>query len=492
MKEVCGWLGGDCAGGGETRVSGVACRAREVRAGDLFVVMDEYLSYNTWETGRSHVEEALARGAVALVTEEVLADVAVPQILVADARRALAAVSRRFWRCPDEEVALIGVTGTNGKTTTAQLCAHLLQPAFGKTASMGTLGVFLNGDKIEEGEYTTDLAHVQFRRLRRLAGEGVGAAMMEVSSHALALDRVAEMRFRAAILTNLTRDHLDFHGSAEAYGEAKRKLFRGLAADGIGVINADDPAARSFAEVCPGRVVFYSANGFAEADVRAEGIDCSPAGTRFVLVAGGRRFPVASSLIGRFQVDNILAAAATIYGLGLDLEAALERVGSFAPVPGRMEKTRLPNGATAVVDFAHNPDGLANLLGNCRGLAEGRIHLVFGCGGDRDRGKRVIMGRIAAEGADVCWVTSDNPRTEDPERIAADILEGFAGADLEPRVELDRETAIRKAYAETRAGDLLVVAGKGHERYQLIGDKKIPFSDAAVVAGLSVAAPGKW
>ncbi|HLS27055.1 MAG TPA: UDP-N-acetylmuramoyl-L-alanyl-D-glutamate--2,6-diaminopimelate ligase, partial [Opitutales bacterium] len=422
-----------------------------------------------------------ARGAAAFLTEEVLPEVSLPQIQVSDARRALATVSRRFFGCPDQEIALIGVTGTNGKTTTSQLCAHLLRPAFRETASMGTLGVFLGSEKIEEGEYTTDLAHVQNRRLRRLADSGVGAAAMEVSSHALTLDRVAELRFRVAIFTNLARDHLDFHGSAEAYAEAKRKLFRELPANGIAAINADDQAAASFAEACSARVISYSADGLESAEVRAEEIELSPRETRFCLTAGGRKFAVVSPLIGRFQVDNILAAATVVFGLGLDLEAALERLASFLPVPGRMEKTALPNGATAVIDFAHNPDGLANLLLNCRRLAEGRIHLVFGCGGDRDRGKRAIMGHIAAKGTDVCWVTSDNPRTENPERIAADILKSFNGASSAPRVELDREMAIRKAYAETRAGDLLVVAGKGHERYQLIGTRKIPFCDREVL-----------
>src|SRR5690625_1460847 len=223
LSDVCDWLGIANGDGASMEIRGVACRAGEVQAGDLFVAMDEYLSYNIWETGRSHMEEAAARGAAAFLTEEVLPEISLPQIRVSDARRALATVSRRFFECPDEELALIGVTGTNGKTTTSQLCAHLLHPAFRESASMGTLGVFLNSEKIEEGEYTTDLAHVQNRRLRRLADSGVGAAAMEVSSHALTLDRVAELRLRAAVFTNLARDHLDFHGSAEAYAEAKRK-----------------------------------------------------------------------------------------------------------------------------------------------------------------------------------------------------------------------------------------------------------------------------
>lgn len=483
LDEVRAWLGLERKRAGEVVVSGVSCRAREVKPGDLFVAMEEYLTYNRWEDGRHQAGEAVERGAVAVVAEEVLADVAVPQLRVPDARKALASVSRRFFGCPDEEVALAGITGTNGKTTTSRLCAHLLQPFYGKTASLGTLGIFVNGEEVERGEYTTDLVHVQCRRLRSLAAADVRAATMEVSSHALVLDRVDQLKFRVAVLTNLARDHLDFHGSPEAYGEAKRKLFRTLGAEAVAVLNADDPAADSFAAVCPGRVVGYSARGAEGADVRAEEIECSPVGTRFVLVAGGRRYPVRSQLIGRFQVDNILAAVAVAHALGHELESALERLATFEPVAGRMEKRMLPNGATAIVDFAHNPDGLANLLVNCRGLTGGRIHLVFGCGGDRDRGKRAIMGEIAEKGADLCWVTSDNPRTEDPQRILADILGGFRDPSR-PRRELDRETAIRKAYLETAAGDLLVVAGKGHEAYQLVGNRKIPFNDAAVLASL--------
>lgn len=485
LDEVRAWLGLPRTGGGagEGKISGISCRAQEVRPGDLFATIDEYLTYNIWESGRTHVAEAVKRGAAALIVEEPLPEIPLPQLQVPSARQAMATVARRLYGCPDQEIALVGITGTNGKTTTSQLCAHLLRSAFGKTASMGTLGVFLDGEKIEDGEYTTDLIHVLCRRFRRLVELGVGAATMEVSSHALALERVAQLRFRAAVLTNLTRDHLDFHGTAEAYAEAKRKLFQALPTDGVAILNADDPAAGFFAAACAGRVVRYSSRGAAVADIRATQVECTPAGTRFHLVTGEREFPVESRLIGRFQVDNILAAFAVLHGLGHDLELAAEWLPGFLPVSGRMECTALPNGATAIVDFAHNPDGLANLLANCRELTTGRLHLVFGCGGDRDRGKRAIMGKIAAEGADFCWVTSDNPRTEDPQRIIADILQGFQGFGP-PRVEADREAAIRQAYLDTRQEDLLVIAGKGHEAYQLVQGKKIPFSDAAVVASI--------
>jgi UDP-N-acetylmuramoyl-L-alanyl-D-glutamate--2,6-diaminopimelate ligase len=484
LQDVEQWLGLPSSQMGEVGVSGVACRVQEVKAGDVFVLIDEYLTYNVWQNGRVHVAEALERGAVALVVEEFLPNVAAPQIRVSNARLALATIARRFYRSPDTELALVGITGTNGKTTTTQLCAHLLRTGGGQTASMGTLGVFLNGEKLEAGEYTTDLITVTCRRLRALVDRGVTAAAMEVSSHALALDRVAELRFRVAVLTNLTRDHLDFHGTAEAYGAAKRRLFEGLGPEGVGVIHADDGAADWFASACPGRVIRYSSRGAPGAEVRAKEVECSPVGSRFRLEAGGRDYRVESRLIGRFQVDNMLAALAVLHGLGYDLKAAAEAMGEFRPVMGRMEKVALPNGATAIIDFAHNPDGLANLLENCRELTTGRIYLVFGCGGDRDRGKRPIMGRIAALGADVCWVTSDNPRMEDPDRIIADVLEGCREAGVTPRVEADRAGAIRSAYRETRAGDLLVVAGKGHEAFQLVRGETIPFSDTGVVGSL--------
>lgn len=484
LRDIEQWLDLPPGQTGPGGVGGVACRAQESEPGDLFVIIEEYLTYNVWQNGRVHLAEALGRGAVALVVEEFLPDVSVPQLRVPNARLALATIARRLHGCPDAELSLVGITGTNGKTTTSQLCAHLLRTGGGATASMGTLGVFLNGEKVEDGDYTTDLVHVTCRRLRALVDQGVTAAVMEVSSHALALDRVAGLRFRVGVLTNLTRDHLDFHGTAEAYGAAKRKLFQGLGPDGVGVIHADDEAADWFASACPGRVIRYSSRGAAGAEIRAKDVECSPSGTRFRLEAGGRSYGIRSRLIGRFQVDNMLASLAVLDGLGYDLEVAVEALGEFRPVMGRMEKVALPNGATAIIDFAHNPDGLANLLENCRELTTGRIYLVFGCGGDRDRGKRPLMGRIAAAGADFCWVTSDNPRMEDPDRIIADVLEGFDEAGVKPQVEADRDRAIRSAYHETRAGDLLVVAGKGHEAFQLVAGAKLPFSDAGVVGSL--------
>lgn len=465
--------------------SGVTCRGSETRPGDLFVVMDEYLRYNIWENGEQHLTEALDRGAVAVIAEKELPGVPVPVLKVADARLALADAARLVTGEPDQAIDLIGVTGTNGKTTTTVLTAHLLQVSRGSAASMGTLGVFLNGKKFEEGEYTTDLIHITCQRLARLREKGVRAAAMEVSSHALALDRVARLQFRVAVLTNLTRDHLDFHGDMERYQAAKQRLFAELGPGATAVLNVDDPRCEAFALVCKDRrVVRYSASG-KTADLRAKQITCSPAGTSFVLEARNERYEVKSPLIGRFQVANILAALGVVYALEFPLGPAVTAIANFQPVPGRMQTVPLPNGATGVVDFAHNPDGLANLVENCRSLTSGKIHLVFGCGGDRDRGKRPMMGAAAAAGADVCWITSDNPRTEDPDRIIADILEGMP-RDPAPKIEPDREKAIRSAYAATTQGDLLVVAGKGHEPYQLVGDKKIPFSDQAILTSLSV------
>jgi UDP-N-acetylmuramoyl-L-alanyl-D-glutamate--2,6-diaminopimelate ligase len=459
----------------DVELTGVAAHPDDVPAGGLLGCVAEYLRYNRWLEPRELGAAYAACPAAAFITEWPLAVGGRPQLIVADARHALGLAARALHGAPDAAMPVVGITGTNGKTTTARLLGHLFQAVAGGGGSLGTLGLERGGTPLEAGPYTTPLAPELYADLARLRAAGCRAAAIEVSSHALALDRVAGLRFAAAVLTNLTRDHLDFHGTPEAYRDAKLRLFSGLAADAPAILNRDSPHYDAFRSVCPGPVRSYSLFR-ADADYVAADVEVSPHHTAFVLRTRAGEVPVRTRLIGRFQVENILAALAAAHLLGADLAALAAAAATFATVPGRMQTVPLANGATAVVDYAHNPDGLHNLLENCRALNPARIILVFGCGGDRDRGKRPLMGDIGYRGADLCWLTSDNPRTEDPLRILADILAGLPPG-AAPQVEPDRRQAILQARAACRPGDLLVVAGKGHEDYQIIGEAKYPFSD---------------
>ncbi len=448
----------------------------------LFADIEEFVEYNQW--GRSR--EALGvvgRDPAAILTHDPAFASDLPILRCADAREALGRILKFLLQAPDESMSVVGVTGTNGKTTTARLLGHVLNQTLGASASLGTLGLDLAGTALEAGSYTTPLSPDLYATLDRLRGMGTKALAMEVSSHALELQRVAGIRFAAATTTRITRDHLDFHGDLEHYIAAKRRLFENLHPDAVAVLNGDCPVARGFSEISPGRLVSYSSIAGSKADLQALGITVSPTKTQFQLAVDNEVWPVQSQLIGRFQVENILAALGVVYGLGLPMEAALEAVRGFPVVSGRMESIALPQGATAVVDYAHNPDGLFNLLENARALNPRRILLVFGCGGDRDRGKRPLMGEIAFRGADKIWLTSDNPRTEDPRMIIEDVLQGIPRLD-HTIVEPLRENAIAAAFADSKAGDLLVVAGKGHEDYQIIGKTRYPFSDQGVLRKL--------
>lgn len=461
-------------------VKGVACHPDQVTGpGFLFVCMDEFLEYNRWQTWRSHLEVLPGLQLAALVTPQAVDGLAVPQLITPEPRKALGRAARLLAGSPDEAMRVLGVTGTNGKTTTTRLLAHLLTRLGQPCGSIGTLGTALDGRFDEPGTYTTPLAPQLHATLRRMRDAGARAVAMEVSSHALALDRVEGLAFSGAILTNVERDHLDFHGTEEAYAAAKRRLFETVRADGWCVLNRASPHCDAFAESCSGNVVTYGTG--AGADVVLEDLELRPDRTEFRVAAGGRQAVFTTRLAGSFQAENTLAAIALVQALGWPLEAIARALADFPPVCGRMEQIPMPNGGTAIVDYAHNPDGLRHLLSACRPFCRGRLHVVFGCGGDRDKGKRPLMGRIAQDLADVCWVTSDNPRTEDPEGIIDDILRGMNPGKTTLHRIPDRAAAIREAYHSTAPEDVLVVAGKGHEDYQIIGFEKHYFSDQAVL-----------
>jgi UDP-N-acetylmuramoyl-L-alanyl-D-glutamate--2,6-diaminopimelate ligase len=442
--------------------------------------------------GHEFAPDAVARGAVALVVEREL-ELAVPQVQVADARAAMAPLAVRFWGDPTAELSVAGVTGTNGKTTTAFLLRGILEADGRQTGLLGTVKRIVGGREEEVVRTTPEAIDLQ-ATFRRMLDGGDEACVMEVSSHALALGRSAGISFDAKAFTNLTQDHLDFHSDMEDYFGAKRALFfpakeagpssaSGSAALGVAVINADDDYGRRLAaEVRESgqRLLTFSAQG-READFRAEEVEIDAAGARFRCTApDGESAAVELPLPGHFNVENALAALATASALGVGIERGATALARAGRVPGRFEPVDEGQRFTVLVDYAHTPDSLDNVLHAARLIADGRVICVFGCGGDRDRDKRPLMGRTAAELSDLCFVTSDNPRSEDPDAIIAQILEGIPRRDG-VRVEPDRRTAIALALAAARPGDIVVIAGKGHEQGQEFeGGRKVPFDDRQV------------
>ena len=459
-------------------IKGITCDSRQVRPGFLFVAVKGFTS-----DGHEYIGQAVRQGAAAVIAErEVELFTETDWALVADTRRVLALLAARFYGHPSSKMKMVGVTGTNGKTTTTNLVASVLDAAGQKVGLIGTIHNRI-GEKILPVTHTTpesaDLQHL----LARMAGEGVETCVMEVSSHALALHRVEGCEFDVAIFTNLTQDHLDFHRDMEGYLDAKLKLFSSLAAPGghktkkDAVINADDPFAGRFIKATGGTVHTYGIHDFA--DVRAEDIQVFASGVRFTVRGKWGCWPLALKLTGMFNVYNALGAFTALAAMGVPPETIKDVLENTAGVPGRFELVNAGQDFSVIVDYAHTPDGLENILKTARQIAKGRLITVFGCGGDRDRTKRPLMGGIAAGYSDFSILTSDNPRTEDPITILRQIEEGVRAAAGKGgyAVEPDRRTAIRLAVGMAHRGDVVVIAGKGHEDYQIIGTQKFPFDD---------------
>ncbi|MGA0122005.1 MAG: UDP-N-acetylmuramoyl-L-alanyl-D-glutamate--2,6-diaminopimelate ligase [Gaiellales bacterium] len=414
--------------------------------------------------GHDHAVDAAARGAVALLVERPVA-VELPQAVVGSVRAAMGPIADRLFGAPSAELAVLAVTGTNGKTTTAYLQHAILTAAGLPAGLLGTVERRIGGVAEPAGRTTQEAIDLH-RDLRRMVEAGDRACAMEVSSHALDQDRVGGVRFAAAAFTNLTRDHLDYHPDMEAYFAAKARLFDGRCPRAA---NADDAYGRRLeAEV-------RFALDEPSAEVRAEDVRLGPDGSELRLRSPWGDADVRLRLVGRFNVENALAAAATAGLAGIGLDAIRTGLASLSGVPGRMQV--VGTRPAVIVDYAHTPDALATVLATVRPLATGRVICVFGCGGDRDRGKRPEMARAACAGADRVLVTSDNPRSEDPDAIIADVM---AGAAPNAAIEADRATAIRRAIAEAGPDDVVVVAGKGHEQGQEAGGVVTPFDDAAV------------
>lgn len=475
--------GAEIEGAPETDITRVSHDSRAVAPGDLFVAIRGGKS-----DGLAHVPEALRRGAVAVLADTgAFLDLgnAVPWVRVPDARRALALVAARLAGDPAEKLVLAGVTGTNGKTTTTTLLAALLEKRYGASGFIGTVG-YRTGRKTVEASRTTPDAVLLQNLLAEMVDAKVPAAALEASSHALALERLAGCRFDVVVFTNLTRDHLDFHSDMEDYFLAKAKLFSMRKEGAAGVVNVDDPWGARLARESAGPILRTSSRGSDDADVRAESIVCDLEGTSFELVrrnGPGPSFRIVSPLLGRFNADNLLSAAAA--GLALGLTEAEIRAGcaSVARVPGRLEPVEAGQSYRILVDYAHTPDALERLLSAVRELTDRKIILVFGCGGDRDRGKRIPMGEIAGRMADIPIATSDNPRSEDPAAILAEVGAGLEASGATKALKIvDRHQAIRAAIELANPGTVVVLAGKGHETTQVIGDRELPFDDRAVAA----------
>jgi len=458
------------------RVEGVAIDSRDVRDGTLFCAIP-----GTAADGHRFLHDAVSAGAAAAVSARPEPDLGVPLLIVDDARLAAAHVAAEFFRDPWDDLTLIGVTGTNGKTTTAAIVRHLLARR-GPAGSIGTLGVVGASGSVLPGTsgLTTPNPVQTAEWLRRLVDEGAMGVAMEVSSHALHQERAAAARFDAAIFTNLSRDHLDYHGSFEAYRAAKLRLLELLKPGRYAVVNADDAVWKGVAERAERCVRFGSG---VDMDVWAEDVTIAPGGMRWTLHTPDGSAPVSLPLFGSYNVSNALGAAAALWTLGWKVEELASGLETLPQVPGRLEcVTGMAGVPTVLIDYAHTPDALGRALAAVRPLVRGRLIVVFGAGGDRDRGKRPEMGRVAAQGADLVVVTSDNPRTEDPDSIIDDIESGMGDA---PRLRVpDRAEAIGSALAEARADDLILLAGKGHETYQIRGTEVFPFDERLVVRSI--------
>lgn len=463
--------------GGDLEVAGVCHDSRRCQPGDLFVA-----AKGAHFDGRKFAADAIARGAVAVVTEQANPELTAPQLVVEDAHAVLPEIANRVYGDPSRQLQLIGVTGTNGKSTVAFLLAELLRLVGQPCGLIGTVEVD-TGSRIIKEERTTPEASDLCRYLNEMVRNGLPYAAMEVSSHALALGRVSGLHYQAALFTNLTRDHLDFHGTMEAYGAAKATLFRSLDADGLAVLNADDPAQRTMAEGVRAPLVTYGTRS-ETADFRATRILLTADGTEFVLTSPALRLEVASPLIGRFNVGNLLGALALLIALGHDPEQLIRVAPRVRGVPGRFERVDGGQPFAVVVDYAHTPDGLEKALTAAREITAGRVIVVIGCGGDRDPGKRAPMGQIATSLADLAILTSDNPRSENPLAILAEMETGARSGTAPYRILADRRQAIADALSQARAGDLVLIAGKGHEIIQVVGDQALEFDDRQVAREL--------
>lgn len=461
-----------CTADLEADISGISYDSRKTQPGDLFVAVKGF------ETdGHKFIPKALERGAAVVLCQDIPQD-KTPYVQIADCRRGLAFASREFYGNPAAEMKLVGFTGTSGKTSSTYIMKHVLEAACdAKVGLIGTNGNMI-GDEHIHSEFTTPESLELHALFRRMADAGCTHVVMEVSSHSLALQRVAGINFDVAVFTNLSQDHLDLHGTMDEYAAEKRKIFSQCT---LGCINADDSRADFMGETafCP--VLHYSIDK-TNAELYAKDVKLSADGVSFTAVYGDKTSVTKLAIPGRFSVHNALGVMAAALSLGISLDDCASAVSSAKGVKGRMESVPTDGDYSIIIDYSHKPDALENVLSTLRPLAEGRLIVLFGCGGDRDRGKRPIMGRIAAENADFVIVTSDNPRTEEPLAIIDEIVPGVKACGAKHIVIPDRIEAIGWAIDNACSGDVILLAGKGHEDYQIIGREKIHMDEREIVA----------
>ncbi|HEY3665904.1 MAG TPA: UDP-N-acetylmuramoyl-L-alanyl-D-glutamate--2,6-diaminopimelate ligase [Polyangiaceae bacterium] len=474
LAELLGVLAAESPrviGDASVRLFGVHQDSRRVEAGDLFVARS-----GGKVSGASFATAAVLRGARALLVERgaPLPAVAVPMLEVLDARRSLALAAEAVYGYPSRALSLVGVTGTNGKTTTSWLVERALAGIGARPARLGTVGFAFGGESVESAMTTPEADDIS-RYAARVRDAGGTHFVMEVSSHALSLDRVRALHFKVAAFSNLTQDHLDFHASLAEYGETKARLFTDLAPE-VSVLNVDDPFGAKLVQRAHGQVLRVSKR--TGADLFPKQVTLDARGIRGIFQAPSGEVLLESRLVGEHNLENLLLALGILQGLGVDLAQAAQALGEAPQVPGRLERCDEPGDDILVlVDYAHTPDALERVLVAARSLTQRRVLCVFGCGGDRDPQKRPRMGGAVGRLADYAWLTNDNPRTEEPRAIAAAVEVGLREMDAKYEVELDRARAIELAIAHAEPGDVVLIAGKGHEPYQLIGGKSFAFDD---------------
>ncbi len=461
-------------GSNNVRITGLTYDSRQVKPGNLFIAIP-----GLQKQGTEFIPDALSRGAAAVMTQDAEYKAAnVPILRVPNARRAMAEAALSYFGHPERHLNLFAVTGTNGKTTVAEILRQVLESNGHVTGVIGTLGVSYSARRSSTQRTTPESVEIA-EALSMMRASGVTHVAMEATSIGIDLERTACLPFRVAAFTNFTRDHLDYHGSMDRYLAAKLRLFSELPVTSSAIINADDPKGGTFAQACACSVTTYSVGGTSA--ITATNLFQSQFQTRFVLRTPGGKRELETPLVGRFNVSNVLAVVGAALSFGLPLDSIVEALRTVRPARGRMQVIRSNAPFSVVIDYAHTPDALENVLKAARESAVRNIIAVIGAGGDRDRGKRPLMGAAAARIAEKLIVTSDNPRTEDPDQIIDEIIQGIPSGTKYER-DVNRESAIFKAIERAGNGDVVVIAGKGHETYQEIGTEQIPFDDAEVAS----------
>lgn len=457
--------------GEDININGLAYNTKEIKKGDLFFCIQGFKT-----DGHLFAEKAVELGAAALVvSKDVEVNKNITKVFVKDTREAMAVMASNFYGNPSDKINTIGITGTSGKTTSSFMINSILKEANKKTALLGTIYNIFDQD-IEEAKRTTPESLDLQGMFKKMTDQSINSCVMEISSHSLELKRVYGVKFKVGVFTNLTQDHLDFHKTMENYFHAKMKLFDNAE---YAVINADDEYGQRAVKTLGNKIITYGINN--KADFEAKNIRIDERGSYFDLLYKDKVVPIEINLIGKFNIYNALCSIAACSAFGIPMDDIVNGLKKLKNVIGRSEKIISSSGFTILIDFAHTPNEIKNILKTAREYTKNKLVIVFGCGGDRDKAKRPIMGKIAGELSDFCVVTSDNPRSEQPEAIIDDILVGVKQTNAPYVVIPDRKSAIKYAIDNAKSGDVIVLAGKGHEKYQILNDKTIPFDEREIV-----------